>query len=113
MRNEDFELMAVQYHDKEFYVSLLLRDLKKEHDFWVDCSVMNGYGRHIDKEEFGLTDDEYYLDWEFNQYIFFEYCVTDKYAKRYQENQDNIERVDDFISWIGNEIIENNFRGGM
>ena len=113
MRNEDFELIAVNYHDKEFYISLLLRDLKKEHDFWVDCSVVNGYGYHIDKEDFGSTDDEYYLDWEFNQYIFSNYCESDMFAKRYQENQDNIERIDDFICEIDDEIIENNFRGRM
>lgn len=47
------------------YFSLYINDTQEKHKFWIDCSLMDGYGN---KENYKTHD--LYIDWEFNQYIF-------------------------------------------
>lgn len=85
-----FDLLKIEKHDN--YFSILLKDKKENISFWLDCSI----------EE---DDDEQYINWEFNQYIFFKYDENDKKAEEYQENADNIDNITYYIDSITNDII--------
>ena len=61
---------------------------------------MDGYGN---KENF--KTDDLYIDWEFNQYIFFLNDENDLKIKNYQENCENIEKIDYFIDENNNNLI--------
>ena len=89
---------------KEFeknYFSILIHDAEKNVKIWIDCDLMDGYGN---KDNF--KTDELYIDWEFNQYIFFLNDENDLKIKEYQENCENIEKIDYFIDENNNNLID-------
>ena len=77
--------------EKEYF-SIKLHDTKEHFDFWIDCSIIDGYGN---RENYKTKD--LYIDWEFNQYIFDLYNENDLKAKEWQENGENIDDLQYFI----------------
>ena len=80
---ERFKIVKIQEHKE--YISVYINDKQEDISFWLDCSLMDGFGN---KEDFKTED--LYIDWEFNQYIFNLDNSIDMKAKEYQENGDNI-----------------------
>lgn len=85
--------------EKEYF-SIKLHDKKENFTFWVDCSLIDGYGN---RENY--KTDDLYIDWEFNQYIFYLYDENDLKAKAYQENTDNIDEIQYFIDDNNDKLI--------
>jgi len=82
------------------YFSILLHDETEKLDFWIDCGIMDGYGN---KKDYKTQD--LYIDWTFNQYIFDLNNEKDIAAKEYQENGENIDRIQDAIDKKNDEIL--------
>ena len=82
----------INKHKEKEYFSIKLHDKKDNFDFWIDCSIVDGYGN---RENY--KTDDLYIDWEFNQYIFYLYDENDIKAKTYQENGENIDDLQYFI----------------
>jgi hypothetical protein len=83
------KILKKEIHKKENYFSLLIEDEKNEIKFWIDCSLIDGYGKHDDNGD--------YIDWEFNQYIFSNYSDEDARQKAYQEDGEKVEQLIYFI----------------
>lgn len=83
------------------YFSLCINDTQEKHKFWIDCSLMDGYGN---KENYKTGD--LYIDWEFNQYIFYLDNTNDIKSKEYQENGENIDALQEFLDNENNNIIK-------
>ena len=106
-----FELLKVEEHRdtnyNNYYISAQIKDIENKHIFWVDIGLVDEMGKHIDvsnieEEMFG---DTLYLEWEWNQYIFNLDYEEDMFAQKYQEEQENIESVDCFISDIQDTLM--------
>ena len=105
-----FELLKVEEHKSanynNYYISAQIKDLENKYIFWVDIGLVDEMGKHIDvsnvEEMFG---DTLYLEWEWNQYIFNLDYEEDVFAQKYQEEQENIEGVDCFISDIQDTLM--------
>ena len=106
-----FELLKVKEHKStnynNYYISAQINDLENKYIFWVDIGLVDEMGKHIDvsnieEEMFG---DTLYLEWEWNQYIFHLDYEEDVFAQKYQEEQENIEGVDCFISDIQDTLM--------
>ena len=106
-----FELLKVEEHKSTnystYYISAQIKDLENKHIFWVDIGLIDEMGKHIDvsnveEEMFG---DILYLEWEWNQYIFHLDYEKDVFAQKYQEDQENIDDVDCFISDIQDTLM--------
>ena len=106
-----FELLKVEEHRdtnyNNYYISAQIKDLENKYIFWVDIGLVDEMGKHIDvsnieEEMFG---DTLYLEWEWNQYIFHLDYEEDVFAQKYQEEQENIEGVDCFISDIQDTLM--------
>ena len=95
---ERFKIVKIQEHKE--YISVYINDKKEDISFWVDCSLMDGYGN---KEDFKTED--LYIDWEFNQYIFNLDNSIDIKAKEYQENGDNIDELQYFLDEKNDELV--------
>lgn len=93
-------LKIIKKHFEKNYFSILIHDKKEDVKIWIDCDLMDGYGN---KENF--KTDDLYIDWEFNKYIFSRYDENDLKIKNYQENIDNIEKIDYFIDENTNNLI--------
>lgn len=85
--------------EKEYF-SIKLHDTKENFDFWIDCSIIDGYGN---KENYKTED--LFIDWEFNQYIFDLYNENDLKAKAYQENGENIDEIQFFIDDKNDDLL--------
>lgn len=83
------------------YFSLYINDTQENHNFWIDCSLMDGYGN---KENY--KTDDLYIDWEFNQYIFYLDNTNDIKSKEYQENGENIDALQEFLDNENDNIIK-------
>lgn len=79
--------------------SMLLQD--GDICFWVDCYFIDGYGNKTT-----YTSDDVFIDWDFNQYIFYIENENDVMIMKYQENQDNRDKIQDFIDEQNDELIE-------
>lgn len=86
--------------EKEYF-SIKLHDKKENFDFWIDCSIIDGYGN---RENYKTSD--LYIDWEFNQYIFSLYDENDIKAKEWQENGDNIDDLQYFLDNINSDLLQ-------
>ena len=95
---ERFKIVKIQEHKE--YISVYINDSKEDISFWVDCSLMDGYGN---KDNFKTED--LYIDWEFNQYIFNLDNSIDIKAKEYQENGDNIDEIQYFLDEKNDELV--------
>lgn len=90
--------------EKEYF-SIKLHDTKENFDFWIDCSLIDGYGKRTEYEK----EKEIFIDWEFNQYIFNLYNSIDLKAKEYQENAENVDDITYFIDDKNDDIIKEVF----
>lgn len=90
----------VKIHEHKEYISVYINDKKEDISFWLDCSLMDGFGN---KEDFKTED--LYIDWEFNQYIFNLDNSIDIKAKEYQENGDNIDEIQYFLDEKNDELV--------
>lgn len=89
-----FDILKIEKNTQsgEKWLSLKLHDKKEKQTFWIDCSLIDGYGNYKD-----FKTDDLYIDWQFNQYIFNLDYMEDMDAKEYQENYRNVENITDFI----------------
>lgn len=92
------EFLKMEIHKSEKYFSILLHDKKENIKFWVDCSLIDGYGYNTEEGEF--------IDWNFNQYIFWIEDENDQKAQAYQQKGENIDRITDFIDENTSELIK-------
>lgn len=83
------KILKKEIHKKENYFSILIEDEKNNIKFWIDCSLIDGYGKRDDNGDF--------INWEFNQYIFFNGDEEDEKAKAYQEDGEKVEQLIYFI----------------
>jgi hypothetical protein len=97
---QDFTILKKEKHNGEYF-SILLKDNKKDIKFWLDCSLIDGYGNRTNYKTKDL-----YIDWEFNQYIFHLDYIEDVKAKEYQENGENIDNISYFIDSINYELVQ-------
>ena len=95
---ERFKIVKIQAHKE--YISVYINDKKEDISFWLDCSLMDGFGN---KDNFKTED--LYIDWEFNQYIFNLDNSIDMKAKEYQENGDNIDEIQYFLDEKNDELV--------
>ena len=95
---ERFKIVKFEKFDE--YISVYINDKKEDISFWLDCSLMDGYGN---KDNFKTED--LYIDWEFNQYIFNLDNSIDIKAKEYQENGDNIDEIQYFLDEKNDELV--------
>ena len=95
---ERFKIVKIQEHKE--YISVYINDKKEDISFWLDCSLMDGFGN---KEDFKTED--LYIDWEFNQYIFNLDNSIDIKAKEYQENGDNIDEIQYFLDEKNEDLV--------
>jgi hypothetical protein len=95
---ERFKILKIQEHKE--YISVYINDSKEDISFWLDCSLMDGFGN---KDNFKTED--LYIDWEFNQYIFNTDNSIDIKAKEYQENGDNIDEIQYFLDEKNDELV--------
>ena len=72
----------------ECWISVKIHDKKENIYFWIDCSLIDGFGNH----RIFKTDD-LFVDWDWNQYIFNLENTQDIQAKKYQENYNNIDKI--------------------
>lgn len=79
--------------------SMLLQD--GDVCFWVDCYFIDGYGNNTT-----YTSDDVFIEWEFNQYIFCIENENDVMIMKYQEKQDNWDKIQNFIDEQNGELIE-------
>lgn len=93
--------------EKEYF-SIKLYDTKENFDFWIDCSVIDGYGN---RENYKTKD--LYIDWEFNQYIFDLYNENDLKAKEWQENGENIDYLQEFIDEKNDDLLKYFLENGI
>lgn len=100
---DNFKILKIQ-KEKEYF-SILLHDEKEKHNFWIDCSLIDGYGN---KKDYKTSD--LYIDWEFNQYIFWLENEKDIFSKQYQEKAENIENIQNFLD-ENNDFILNQIKG--
>ena len=95
---ERFKIVKFEKFDE--YISVYINDKKEDISFWLDCSLMDGFGN---KDNFKTED--LYIDWEFNQYIFNLDNSIDIKAKEYQENGDNIDEIQYFLDEKNDELV--------
>jgi len=95
---ERFEIKKIEKFNN--YFSALIKDNNENINFWIDCSLIDGYGNHNN-----FVDNDLYIDWEFNQYIFHLENENDIKAKKYQENADNIDCLQDFIDENNEKLV--------
>lgn len=93
----DKELM---HNIDEEWLCVQIKDYQEKISFWIDCSLMDGYGN---RKEFKTED--LYIDWDFNQYIFFTDDEEDCRQQDYQENGDNIDALQEFIDEKNEELV--------
>lgn len=91
----------------EYWIAVQLKDIKKNHIFWIDCGLMDGYGNKCN-----FKTNDLFIDWSFNQYIFNLDNETDLQSKEYQEDPDNLDNITDFID-EKNEYLVNILKEGM
>lgn len=89
---ERFKINGIEKFKKENYISVNIIDNKENIKYWIDCSLIDGYGNYKD-----FKTDDLYVDWEFNQYIFHLDDERDIRQQEYQHNEDNIEELQYFI----------------
>lgn len=99
-------ILKKEIHKKENYFSILIEDEKNNIKFWIDCSLIDGYGKHDDNGEF--------INWEFNQYIFNNYSDEDARQKEYQEDGEKVEQLIYFIEEQEQDLVKwyKSARGG-
>lgn len=92
MERFKIEKIEEQKESGEKWISVLIKDNKEKISFWIDCSLIDGYGNHKD-----FKTEDLYVDWSFNQYIFHLDYEEDIKAQNYQNNGDNIDYLQEFI----------------
>ena len=91
---ESLKILSIEKFTEsgECWISVKIKDNKKHFTFWIDCSLMDGFGNHNN-----FKTDDLYIDWDFNQYIFNLENEKDLHAKKYQTDPENIDLLTDFI----------------
>lgn len=87
---ESYKILKIENFND--YISILIEDKKENVCFWIDCCKIDGYGNRNN-----YKTDDLYIDWEFNQYIFILDNEKDLKLKEYQENYNNIDKIQNFI----------------
>lgn len=95
---ERFKIVKIQEHQE--YISVYINDKKEDISFWLDCSLMDGFGN-----KYNFKTEDLYIDWEFNQYIFNTDNSIDIKAKEYQENGDNIDELQYFLDEKNEDLV--------
>ena len=103
-----FDILSIkkQKSGGESWMSIQLKDKEEDIVFWIDCSLIDGYGNRKD-----FKTRELFIDWDFNQYIFMLDNSEDLKAQAYQENTNNRERITDFIG-EKNDSLTDILKGG-
>ncbi len=99
---ESFKILNIEKFTEsgERWISVNIKDLKNNFTFWIDCSLIDGFGNH---KEF--KTDDLYIDWDWNQYIFNLDNSKDIQAKKYQEDPENIDNLQYFIDDNNNYLV--------
>ena len=84
----------------ERWISVKIKDNRKNFIFWIDCSLMDGFGNRKN-----FKTEDLYIDWDWNQYIFNLENEKDLHAKQYQEDPENIDYLTDFIDENNNYLV--------
>lgn len=95
-----FTILKKEYIDDVLY--LQLQDSGKNNFiFWIECGLIDGYGNTTN-----YKTNDLYINWAYNQYIFFTNDEADICAKEYQENVDNADAITNFIDDINNNLVK-------
>lgn len=94
-----FTILSIVKHD-DCYGSAWIRDNDKGIRFWIDFSLMDGFGNKKD-----FKTDELYANWDFNEYIFLLDNENDLKLMNYQQNSDNLEALQEFIDENNEELV--------
>ena len=99
-------ILKKEIHKKENYFSILIEDIKNDIKFWIDCSLIDGYGKHDENGDF--------IDWDFNKYIFWDEDEQDQKEKEYQEDGEKVEQLIYFIEEQEQDLVNwyKSARGG-
>ena len=89
-----------QWNCGENWLNILVKDNQENIQFWLDCSLIDGYGYHDN-----FKTKELYIDWDFNQYIFYTDYEEDCRQEEYQQNGDNIDAIQEFIDEHNDELV--------
>lgn len=91
---ERFKIIKIERFKEsgEKWISVYINDKKEDISYWIDCSLIDGYGNRKD-----FKTEDLYVDWSFNQYIFHLDNEIDIKHQEYQNNGDNIDYLQEFI----------------
>lgn len=84
----------------ERWISVKIKDNRKNFIFWIDCSLIDGFGNSKN-----FKTEDLYIDWNWNQYIFILDNEKDIQAKQYQEDPENIDNIQDLIDENNNYLV--------
>ena len=100
---ESLKILSIEKFTEsgERWISVRIKDNRKKFIFWIDCSLIDGYGNRDPK----FKTDDLYIDWDFNQYIFNLENEKDLQAKQYQENPENIDNIQYLIDENNNYLV--------
>lgn len=98
-----FEILKIEKNIQsgEKWISVQLKDKENKKVFWIDCSLIDGYGNYKD-----FKTEDLFIDWSFNQYIFDLDCIEDVDMKEYQEDFSNVENIDYFLQDHEQELVD-------
>lgn len=94
-----YKIIKKEFRKDDF--SLLIHDEETDFKFWIDCFLMDGFGN-----KYAFEEEPNYIDWQFNQYIFDLTNSLDLKAKEYQEKEENLDKIQDFIDEIEERIVK-------
>jgi len=91
---ERFNIKKIEKNQQngEKWISVYINDKKQNISYWIDCSLIDGYGNRRD-----FKTEDLYIDWDFNQYIFHLDNENDLKQQEYQQNVDNIDELQYFL----------------
>ena len=91
------EILKKEIHLQNYF-SLLIEDKDEDITFWIDCSLVDGFGRY--------DVDGDFLDWDFNKYIFWNEDEQDQKEKEYQESPLKVEKLGYFIDGQEQKLVK-------
>lgn len=93
-------LKILKIEKNDGWISVKIHDKKEKFTFWIDCGLIDGFGNRKD-----FKTEDLYIDWDWNQYIFFIENEYDIQAQKYQKNPENIDRLTYFIDENNNYLV--------
>ena len=96
---DKYTILKKDYTENVLYIQL--KDNINDFIFWIECGLIDGYGNRAN-----YKTSELYIDWSYNQYIFYTDNAADIYAKEYQENGDNADAITHFIDNINDKLVK-------